>query len=244
MATPSFRTQPPVPDSQPLTSRDGNVTHEWFIFFVALFNRTGGPTGDASSILDTLGTTRGGMLARFNDAWDEFVSPLPNHIPVMNPGADVELFSISGLLDLLGAVHGDVLFRGALGWDVLPPVAGGYLQSNGPGFDPSYALAQNAASVALGLTASGTVQGDALILAAQWNEISTVAANTGALLDPLGPGLDNVVVNNGGNPLKVYPPVGGQIDALGANNPYTLAVTKVQQFRQFSATQWYSFQVG
>lgn len=223
------------------------VSPVWYKFFVTLSglfsNSSGGGTG-ASAILDTLGDVVGGMLSRFGTGWHEFVASVPNSIPVMNPGVPVTLKTTSQLLDLISAVRGSVLFRGAAGWQVLPPVAGGYLQSQGPGADPQYVGSTAGATIATGLTATGTVQGDALVLTHNWNEVTTTPLNSGVVVPNLGAGQGSTMFNEGANPLKVYPPVGGQIDALGVNAPYVLASIKMQSLFQLTATQWRSTQLG
>lgn len=235
------------------------VSSVWYKFFVTLSglfsNTSGGGTG-ASAILDTIGDTIGGMLSRFGTGWHEFVASGPNQIPVMNPGVQVTLKTIdqllaladaaavSALLDQIGAIRGDVLFRGAANWQVLAPVVGGYLQSLGPGVDPQYAAGTAGTTVATGLVATGATQATALVLVAGWNEVDTVPVNTGVVVPTLGVGLASTVFNEGVNSLKVYPPVGGQIDALGVNIPYPLAASKVQSLFQLTATQWRTTQLG
>lgn len=100
------------------------------------------------------------------------------------------------------------------------------------------------ASVATGLTATGTTQGTALVLTTQWSDFATVAANTGCMLPAYAAGQAAEVFNGDANPLKVYPPVGCQIDALGNNNPYSLNVNKRQIFKFSTATQIRSTQLG
>lgn len=132
-------TQVPVPNA-PLIKPDRTPEKAWFDFFTTLWLRTGGSNSDASILLDGLGTTRGGMIARFATAWAEFEATVANTVPVLNPGGgtDVQLFTISQLLDLLGDDRGDILFRGATEWVVLAPVADKFLRSNGAGSDPSW----------------------------------------------------------------------------------------------------------
>lgn len=77
--------------------------------------------------------------------------------------------------------------------------------------------------VGTGLTATGSIQSNALALTANNNDITTVASGTGVLL-PAGTSVSNVglevtVWNNGANPLKIYPPISAQIDGLGLNVP-------------------------
>lgn len=223
------------------------VSPVWYKFFTSvnsLYNNAN--SGAGSAILDTIGSVRGGMLARFSQNWQEFVADAPNQIPIMNPGQDVDLKNISEILDLLGNLHGDVLFRGATGWEVLPPSAGGFLQSNGPGADPIYTstVPTAASTVATGLTATGSVQSDALGLTKDWNEITDTPIGTGVLIPNSGTGRQSVVFNYGGAQLKVYPPVGGQIDSLGVDTAYSLPNSKSQVFYQIANTSWRSLQLG
>lgn len=316
------------------------VSPVWYKFFVSLSNLTSGGGGGsaASALLDTIGSTVGGMLARFGSGWQEFVASSPNQIPVMNPATPVTLKTVSQILDTIGGTPGDVLFRGAAGWEVLPPVNGAFLQSAGPdliygqpdvstlldlsaGNQPGGLLARGAAlwqeliagapnlipvmtgppapvamltiseildlignaqgdilfrgaagwqvlapvtdaflqskgaaadpvftpvipTVDTALVATGASQATALVLTKNWNEIATVAAATGVLLPGLGTGIESKVFNNGANALLVYPPVGGQIDTLGADTPYPLPLAKSQTFSQTAALQWLSTQLG
>lgn len=132
-------TQVPIPNTPMVLQKTGVPVKAWFDFFTTLWLRTGGPSPDASIVLDTLGSVRGGMLARFATTWAEFEATVANTVPVMNPGGatDVQLKTISQLLDLLGLAQGDVLFRGAAGWEILAPTANKFLRSNGAA-DPSW----------------------------------------------------------------------------------------------------------
>lgn len=94
--------------------------------------------------------------------------------------------------------------------------------------------------VATALTAEGITQGDALALASEWNEIDSTPANSGVRLANFGAGLNSVVFNFGGATLKVYPPIGAAIDALGANNPYSLVNGLSRTFYQLTDTQFRS----
>ena len=94
--------------------------------------------------------------------------------------------------------------------------------------------------VSTALTATGTTQGDALALQSEWNEITTTPANSGVVIKNFGTGFNSIVMNFGGATLKIYPPIGTQIDALGANNPYYLANNGTRDFYQISDTQFRS----
>lgn len=99
-------------------------------------------------------------------------------------------------------------------------------------------------SVALGIVAKGSGQTDALPLASDWNSVDTISTGSGVIIPVLAPGADCIVWNGGGNPLKVYPPVGSKIDALATNAAYSLAVNKMQVFRCLSQTLIRSMQLG
>jgi hypothetical protein len=97
--------------------------------------------------------------------------------------------------------------------------------------------AQN--SVATALVATGTTQATALALEADINMFATVAANSGAILPAMNPGDALTVFNGGANSLKLYPPVGAQINAVGANNAYAIATaTSLCEVTCVSATQY------
>lgn len=89
------------------------------------------------------------------------------------------------------------------------------------------------------LTATGTTIADALQLTQDWNDIETGGANTGvAIAAALGlqPGNDIWVFNGTGTNKNVYPPSAtGQIDALGAGNPFVLAAGKLRCFQCWNA---------
>jgi hypothetical protein len=84
------------------------------------------------------------------------------------------------------------------------------------------------------LTAAGSTQATALQLNRAINNVTTTAASTGVIL-PLGPQTsDRVHVrNSGANSLSVYPPVGGNINAAGANAAFALAAGKSADFVYF-----------
>ncbi len=84
------------------------------------------------------------------------------------------------------------------------------------------------------VTAAGTTQATATALESEWNAVITVPANAGVVLDGFNTGVSTLVINRGANTLKVYPPSGMQIDALGTNNAYSLSSGKCQIFNQIS----------
>lgn len=93
--------------------------------------------------------------------------------------------------------------------------------------------------VATGLTAAGTTQGTAYESTSAKNSFTTVAAGAGTVLDSdAAPGDTQMIYNGGANALKVYPPSGAQINALGANQPMLLAIRTACEFHCLSSTLW------
>jgi hypothetical protein len=80
-------------------------------------------------------------------------------------------------------------------------------------------------TVANNLTATGSTQGNALLLPADLCKFTTVAASTGAIIPAANPGDSGSVFNGGASALLLYPPVGGKINALGTNAGYSVATT-------------------
>ena len=88
------------------------------------------------------------------------------------------------------------------------------------------------------VSAAGTTQGGATELVAATCEITTVGAGAGVVLSSaLAAGDEQGVFNAGANAVKVYPPVGMQINALAANLPMTLAVNTGCIYKCVSATR-------
>ena len=88
-----------------------------------------------------------------------------------------------------------------------------------------------AGDFATGLTATGSTQATAYPLTTDTNAFSTVAASTGAQLRAI-PGRQ-IILNAGANALSVYPPLGGNINALAANAAFSQTAGKAAEY--FSA---------
>ena len=96
--------------------------------------------------------------------------------------------------------------------------------------------------VGTGLTAAGTVIGDALDLLATVNVITTVAAGSGAQLPSMMIGDQVEVYNNGANALKIYPDqTTVAINTVAAGGAVSLAINTGMMFRKTSATQIWAF---
>lgn len=92
---------------------------------------------------------------------------------------------------------------------------------------------------AAGLAAAGTTQGTALALAAELNEVTTVASGAGVILSA-SVGLKQTVFNRGANALLVYPPSGASLDGGAANAPASLAAGARGTWVSVSAAAAYS----
>ncbi len=101
------------------------------------------------------------------------------------------------------------------------------------------------ASVAPAIAAAGVSQATAAQLTDQWNVVDAASMTaTGVLLASFQIGQYQVVFNVSGFAIKIWPPAGSQIDALGANVAYPLNNNKMQIFNFESASQIYSTQLG
>lgn len=93
------------------------------------------------------------------------------------------------------------------------------------------------------LVATGASQATAAPVPADNNRFTNVAAATGCILPAMNPGDNITIMNAGANALKVYPPVGGQINALGANAAYSVATaTPYVGITCITPTQYHAFQ--
>jgi hypothetical protein len=82
------------------------------------------------------------------------------------------------------------------------------------------------------VTATGTTQATAAPVYGDTTVVTTTAASTGVILS--GPqftsGDDCIVCNLGANALLVYPPLGGQINALAVNAGFSVGAGKSAVF--------------
>ena len=85
-------------------------------------------------------------------------------------------------------------------------------------------------------TATGSTQTDAFPIVSKFTIFGTTASNTGALLPARGRVL---IVNSGANPLKVYPPVGGNINGGSTNAAFSLTNAKSAIFESNGLT-WFA----
>jgi hypothetical protein len=88
---------------------------------------------------------------------------------------------------------------------------------------------------------AGGGQANATQLSGEVSFVATVASAGDSVKLPVAAlGKRFLVFNQGANSTNIYPTTGGQIDALGANNPYALAAGGVREFWGKNATDWVS----
>ena len=73
------------------------------------------------------------------------------------------------------------------------------------------------------ISAAGTIQSDATLIAALVNVVTTVGSGAGVRLPTSSILFNRRIVNYGANNLKIYPPVGGTINALSTNTAISIA---------------------
>lgn len=94
-----------------------------------------------------------------------------------------------------------------------------------------------------GVTATGTVQGDAYQLTTEIAYINSGIANTGVLLTDatiIGGGV-HFLANLSGSDKKVYPPVSQSVNGLGSNLPITMATSTGLTCIGTGAGTWYCY---
>jgi hypothetical protein len=109
---------------------------------------------------------------------------------------------------------------------------------------PRRSLSLQAAVSVSGLSAAGTTQGTATALVGGVSHIATVASGAGVVLPTSAAGLSCTIFNRGANALLVYPPVSSSIDALAANNSYSMPVNSAITFYCSTGSTWYSSGAG
>lgn len=136
--------------------------------------------------------------------------------------------------DVIGTTQGTFIYRNATVWTPLAVGSAGQpLITNGASANLSYGFTQT-----LGISAAGTVQGDATALTAIFNEVTTTPAATGVRLPQLL-GVFIAVANRGANTLNVWPFSGASINAGAPDAAVTQATTVFGLYWVASATQIY-----
>ena len=96
----------------------------------------------------------------------------------------------------------------------------------GAGMAPMLAaVAAGGFDIQTGVVAAGTTQATAALAYADTVHVGTCAVGAGIIMSgpAFGPGDEQFVQNAGANACLIYPPVGSQINALGANAGFSLA---------------------
>ena len=102
------------------------------------------------------------------------------------------------------------------------------------------ATAYQVASVNGAVSAAGTTQGTATVLAAQINVVSTVASGAGVQLPNVPAGIRVTIMNTSANALLVYPATGETINSLALNAAYSQPAGARLDYVSTSSTQWYT----
>ena len=98
----------------------------------------------------------------------------------------------------------------------------------------------NIRSISGAVSAAGTTQGTATVLAKEINVVSTVASGAGVVLPTAVAGMVLIVNNTNANTLNVYPAAGGVINSGAVNAAYTHSTGASIQYYATSGTQWYT----
>src|SRR5262245_8321060 len=88
-----------------------------------------------------------------------------------------------------------------------------------------------------GITATGTTQATAQLVVNGIGLVTTAASGSGVLLQTALQSAPQIIYNASANVLKVYPPVGMQINGLAVNIPHVLPPTSMALFWTVSSTQ-------
>lgn len=91
-----------------------------------------------------------------------------------------------------------------------------------------------------GITASGTVQGDATALTTTFNIISTATSGQGVILPTAAAGLQLTISNDSSADIKIYPNTSGTIDGEAANIPIDLRIGASMSLVGINSTGWKS----
>jgi hypothetical protein len=95
-------------------------------------------------------------------------------------------------------------------------------------------------SVATGISAAGTVQGDATALTKDISVVSTVSSGQGVRLPVAIAGMVLIINNTSANTVNVYPAAGAKVNSLATNGAYTHSSNSSLQYYAVSSTQWYT----
>ncbi|NBX02696.1 MAG: DUF2793 domain-containing protein [Alphaproteobacteria bacterium] len=95
-------------------------------------------------------------------------------------------------------------------------------------------------SIATGISAAGSAQGDATALSKSINHIATVSSGQGVRLSAPEAGELLLIANQGANAVNVYPASSHSINALAANTAISVAADSRKLFFATTSTNWYA----
>ncbi len=95
-------------------------------------------------------------------------------------------------------------------------------------------------SIGVGISAAGSLQGDATVLTKSLNHVGTVSSGQGVRLPAPEAGEIVLIANQGANAVNVYPASGHSINALSANTAISMASDSRKLFFAVTSTNWYA----
>jgi uncharacterized membrane protein len=90
------------------------------------------------------------------------------------------------------------------------------------------------------VAADGSTQANAAALAEGLNVVSAANGTKGVRLPTAVAGMVVIIKNTAAGALKIYPATGGAINAIAADDPYSITNLTSTLLVASSATQWYS----
>lgn len=179
-----------------------------------------------ATLLDTISASQGALLTRGVSTWGGIAISVANRV-----------LTSTGTTPVWGQVTSAMFSTVSANAVLAGPTSGGAVT---PSFRALVAGDLPSASTSTGLTATGASQATALALPSDWNVVATTPPGTGVILLAGSAGRGTRVFNQGANALLVYPVLGGSINALGVDNPLSLAAGAAVEFAAFSANLWFS----
>jgi hypothetical protein len=114
------------------------------------------------------------------------------------------------------------------------------LRVNSAGTLDLTSTAQLIHSIDASISAAGSTQGTATILAKTINIVTTVNSGTGVVLPSAVAGMIIYIRNSGANSLNVYPASNDAINSGATNAAFVQGIGSTLQFIAASVSQWYT----
>jgi hypothetical protein len=186
----------------------------------------------------------------WTDAFNVFAPPVTKLYVIKNDtpyNADIWCSTVIGNTTAAGAGYtipaGKTAFVRSDGiefHDAVDYISGSVSFTNADLITPS--LSGETFSTNAAVTAGVNSQVSGTALTADYNIITTAAANpSGVVLPTATVGRRIIIVNKGANPINVFPATGAAIDALATNASTQIPVDGVLEFNAATTLRWYSY---